>query len=291
MRYKDYEGPVEVLVNQKLDEIEEKEHVFILHAVESGSRAWGFASPDSDYDVRFIYVREPKEYLKLQQARDVIEWELDETLDINGWDLQKALRQYHRSNATLFEWANSPVVYRTTKMWKEIHEKASPYFAVKSSLYHYYGTAKKNYLEYLTGEEVNYKKYFYVIRPILACKWIEERKCPPPVLFSELLEAELPEPREGTCISGDIQDSAYKSGEIRAAVEQLLEIKARMPESGCGPRVDVLNHFIEAEIVHFKEMTDHLPDDRKEEWEPLNEIFYRLCFGGLADTEEERKNS
>lgn len=278
MRYKDFEGPVEALVNQKLDEVEEKEHVFILHAVESGSRAWGFASPDSDYDVRFIYVREPKEYLKLQQARDVIEWELDETLDINGWDLQKALRQYHRSNATLFEWANSPVVYRTTDVWKEIHEKASPYFAVKSALYHYYGTAKKNYLEYLTGEEVNYKKYFYVIRPILACKWIEERKCPPPVLFSELLE-------------GNLSNTNEKNVEIRAAVDQLLEIKMQMPESGCGPRVEVLNHFIEGEIAHFKEMTEHLPDDRKEEWEPLNEIFYRLCFGGLTDTEEERKNS
>ena len=93
MRYKDFEGTLEELVEQKLQEIEEKEHVRILHAVESGSRSWGFASPDSDYDVRFIYVRRPEDYLKLEPARDVIEWELDETLDINGWDLQKALRQ------------------------------------------------------------------------------------------------------------------------------------------------------------------------------------------------------
>lgn len=271
MRYKEFEGPVEELVNRKLDEIEKNENVFILHAVESGSRAWGFASPDSDYDVRFIYMRRAEDYLKLQPIRDVIEWELDETLDINGWDLQKALRQYHRSNATLFEWANSPVVYRTTEVWKNIHEKASPYFAVKSSLYHYYGTAKKNFLEYLTGEEVNYKKYFYVIRPVLACLWIEEKQCPPPVLFSELLEAEL----------GERGANGVRTDGIRAAIEALLKIKAQMPESGCGPRVELLNHFIEAEIAHFKEVTDHLPDDRKEEWEPLNELFYQLCMGEL----------
>lgn len=180
MRYKDFEGTLEELVEQKLQEIEEKEHVRILHAVESGSRSWGFASPDSDYDVRFIYVRRPEDYLKLEPARDVIEWELDETLDINGWDLQKALRQYHRSNSTLFEWANSPVVYRTTEEWRQIHQAASVYFSEKAAMYHYYGTAKSNFLEFLQGDTVKYKKYFYVIRPVLACKWIEEHACPPP---------------------------------------------------------------------------------------------------------------
>ena len=88
MRYKDFEGTLEELVEQKLQEIEEKEHVRILHAVESGSRSWGFASPDSDYDVRFIYVRRPEDYLKLEPARDVIEWELDETLP----DIRQAKR-------------------------------------------------------------------------------------------------------------------------------------------------------------------------------------------------------
>ena len=79
------------IINKKLKEIEEKENIKILLAVESGSRAWGFASSDSDYDVRFIYVRNQKEYLRLNDIRDVIEWQLDETLDINGWDIKKAL--------------------------------------------------------------------------------------------------------------------------------------------------------------------------------------------------------
>ena len=109
-------------IQEKLQEIEEKEQVKILHAVESGSRAWGFASPDSDYDVRFIYRREPGEYLRLESVRDTIEWQLDEVLDINGWDIKKTLQQFHRGNATLFEWSNSPIVYKTTEEWHQIYE-------------------------------------------------------------------------------------------------------------------------------------------------------------------------
>lgn len=91
------------IIQKNLDEIEKAEHVRIIHCVESGSRAWGFASPDSDYDVRFIYVRPKEYYLKLEKTKDVIEWQLDDTLDINGWDIQKALRLLHKSNPTLFE--------------------------------------------------------------------------------------------------------------------------------------------------------------------------------------------
>lgn len=80
------------IINEKLNEIEKKENIKILLAIESGSRAWGFASPDSDYDVRFIYVRDKKDYLRINEVRDVIEWQLDETLDINGWDIKKALQ-------------------------------------------------------------------------------------------------------------------------------------------------------------------------------------------------------
>ena len=102
---------MEELIKSKLKEIEEKENIKILHCVESGSRAWGFASPDSDYDVRFIYVRPKEFYLRLDKTRDVIEWQLDDTLDINGWDLSKALSLLYKSNPTLFEWNSSPIVY------------------------------------------------------------------------------------------------------------------------------------------------------------------------------------
>lgn len=147
-------------IEQKLLEIEKKEKVKILHAVESGSRAWGFASPDSDYDVRFIYVRRKEDYLRLNESKDVIEWQLDEVLDINGWDLKKALIQFRKGNATLFEWSNSPIVYKTTEQWKKIYEEVREYFSVKAAAYHYYGTANNTYKKYLQEELIKYKKYF-----------------------------------------------------------------------------------------------------------------------------------
>ena len=130
----------------KLKEIEEKEQIKVLHAVESGSRAWGFASLDSDYDVRVLDIRPMRYYLELQPKKDFIEWELNETLDINGWDLSKTLQHFHKSNATLFEWANAPIVYKTSPEWERIYQTAKKYFSCKSAMYHYYGTAKKNYI-------------------------------------------------------------------------------------------------------------------------------------------------
>jgi len=242
------------LIIVKLTEIEQAENVRIIHAVESGSRAWGFASPDSDYDVRFIYVRPKEFYLKLEKTRDVIEWQLDETLDINGWDLQKTLRLLHSSNPTLFEWNSSPIIYKTTGAWNEISQEISNYFSAKSGLYHYLSTANSNYREFLKGESVKLKKYFYVVRPLLACKWILDRKCPPPMLFSELMEAEL-EP------------------DIRPIIEDLLLLKMNTPEMGESRRIDKLNDYIDENLVSLKAAIDALPTERKAEWHKLNELF------------------
>ena len=162
------------LINEKLKEIEKREKIKILHCVESGSRAWGFASPDSDYDVRFIYLREKEFYLRLEDTRDVIEWQLDDTLDINGWDVKKALALLYKSNPTLFEWNLSPIVYKTTDEWQEISKIINEYFVQKSGVYHYLSTAKSNYREYLKGEIVRCKKYFYVLP--LACVQMDFRQ-------------------------------------------------------------------------------------------------------------------
>lgn len=178
---------------EKLKEIETVENVKILLAVESGSRAWGFESPDSDYDVRFIYTRPLDEYLRLDSQKDIIEWQLDDVLDINGWDLNKSLIQFRKGNATLFEWSNSPICYLLTPEWDTIYNVAKSYFSAKAGIYHYYGTAKNTFSSYLQDEKVKYKKYFYALRPLLACKYIEEYNCPPPVLFDELLKLNLPD--------------------------------------------------------------------------------------------------
>lgn len=116
------QGDIKKQILDKLEEIETRENVRVLYAVESGSRAWGVESPDSDYDVRFIYLRPKDDYLRLDEIRDIIEWQLDDILDINGWDIKKTLIQFHKGNATLFEWANSPVVYKTTALWQGIYE-------------------------------------------------------------------------------------------------------------------------------------------------------------------------
>lgn len=258
MRYENSGGTVEELVLLKIREIEEKEHVKVLHAVESGSRAWGVASPDSDYDVRFIYVRDKAFYLRLRDTKDFIDWELNEVLDINGWDLKKALRHFHKSNATLFEWSQSPITYYTTEGWNKLyHQVACAYFSCKSAMYHYYGTANKNYHEYLLDDMVKYKKYFYVLRPLLACKWIEDKKCPPPVLFDELFHSVLED-------------------DIKASVEDLLSKKVKMSETDKAPRIEKINQYIIDKLAYYKIMLESMEDDRKPDWEPLEKAFIDL---------------
>ena len=167
---------MENIIQQKLKEIEEIEKVKIIMAVESGSRAWGFASPDSDYDVRFVYVRRLQDYLRLEKTKDVIEWQLDDVLDISGWDLKKALQLMHDSNPSIFEWCASPIVYKNSAAFKELKKIQKMYYSRKKNLYHYWHMASNNYQAYLQGEEVRIKKYFYVIRPLLAAKWIVDKK-------------------------------------------------------------------------------------------------------------------
>lgn len=244
-------------IDQKLLEIEKKENVKILYAVESGSRAWGFASPDSDYDVRFIYVRRKEDYLMLNESRDVIEWQLDEVLDINGWDLKKALKQFHKGNATLFEWSNSPIVYKTTKLWKQIYNEAKNYFSVRVAAYHYYGTANSTFSKFLQEESVKYKKYFYALRPLLAGKYIQEYKCPPLVLFDDLMKLDIPK-------------------DLHNGIVELLEIKKKSDEREEGIQIQVIRDFIADEIIRQKAYVDSIVDDRKCEWKELNDVFQQI---------------
>ena len=238
----------------ELDGIEQQYGVRILHAVETGSRAWGFASPDSDYDVRFVYVRPARDYLRLDALRDVIEWKQDEVLDISGWDLQKALKQFARGNASLFEWCESPVVYKTTDEWKRISETAKAWFSEKSAIHHYYGTAWKTWNGHLQGDTVRYKKYFYALRPLLAAQYIERFHTAPPVLFDELLQMEM--------------DPA-----LRAAIEDLLEKKKHTTEAEQHPQIPVIQAFIREELPQQKMISHALRDDRNDDLTELNNCF------------------
>ena len=246
---------------EQIRKIEQQNNVRVLHAVESGSRAWGFASPDSDYDVRFVYVRPAADYLRLDTPRDVIEWQLDEVLDINGWDLQKALRQFARGNATLFEWSESPVVYKTTDEWKKIRQTAKDYFSEKAAIHHYYGTAMKTWSEYLQEDTVRYKKYFYALRPLLAAQYIERFHAVPPVLFDDLLKMEM--------------DPALKE-----AIDDLVEKKKVTTEGEQNPQIPVIRTFIQEELQKQKAISDALPDDRNNNWTMINNCFAEMI--GIA---------
>lgn len=245
---------MEALIKSKLREIEVRENIQILHCIESGSRAWGFASPDSDYDVRFIYVRPKEFYLRLDKTRDVIEWQLDDTLDINGWDVSKALQLLYKSNPTLLEWNSSPIVYKTTDEWKTISSVINNYFVAKSGLYHYLSTAKSNYREYLKGETVRLKKYFYVLRPLLACKWILSEGTPPPMLFSELMDKYLDE-------------------SIKSDVLKLLDLKMNNPEIAEGKRFDMVNEYLDRNIIEIEQQIEKIPSSHERSWDELNELF------------------
>lgn len=242
------------LIVQKLKEIEKENNVRILLAVESGSRAWGFASPDSDYDVRFIYVRPKEDYLRLETVRDVIELPIDDTLDINGWDLRKTLRLLYRSNPTLFEWFSSPIVYTETPFADRLRAVMTDYYLQKNSLYHYLSMAERNYREYLKGDVVRAKKYFYVLRPVLACRWILGRHTPPPMKFCDLAEAELP-------------------SELAEDVRRLLELKIMSPEIKEIPRIDAINGFLDEQIGTIKDILVRMTDERGRDMEKLDELF------------------
>lgn len=248
---------------EKLAEIEQKENVKVLYAVESGSRAWGVESPDSDYDVRFVYIRTKEDYLSLQEKRDVIEWQLDEVLDINGWDLRKTLIQFRKGNATLFEWANSPVVYKTTDVWEQIREVGKKYFSKKVALYHYYGTANSTFGQFLQSDVVKYKKYIYALRPLLACKYIEQYETIPPVKFEDLLKQSLPQ-------------------ELVDEIQTMLEIKAKSDEKDLNPRMPVIHNYIQEEIRRYEQISKEMEDDRSGDWSALEQIFLEVLQGGMV---------
>lgn len=243
-----------ILVPKKLQEIEKEYNVTILLAVESGSRAWGFASPDSDFDVRFIYKRPKNEYLKLNTDRDVIELPVDDTWDVNGWDLDKTLKLLFKSNPTLFEWINSPLCYYKTDFTDKIKPVLNEYFSVKNTVYHYLNTARNNMMIYLSGEKIHPKKYFYALRPVLACLWVLEHQTPPPVLFSELTKTMLPD-------------------NLLPSLDYLLDIKMNNPEKAEIAPVRDIDEFLRQHIEEIDKAMESLQRREYKSWDLLNEFF------------------
>lgn len=237
----------------KLKEIEKREHVKIIYAIESGSRAWGFESIDSDYDVRFIYVREKEDYLCLDEKSDVIELPIDEVFDISGWDIKKALKLLYKSNPSLLEWFASPIVYKETKEASYIGEVIPLYFSQKKS-YHHYQNMAKTLLKYMNKEKVPVKKYLYILRCILSSQYIVHNKKQPPIEIEKLIECELP-------------------NELREDINQLLMIKKNSNEKQYVDHISSLDEFI---VNSLQERDTSSLVDGESSWELLNEVFRKV---------------
>ncbi|SHM91895.1 hypothetical protein SAMN05216593_104337 [Pseudomonas asturiensis] len=217
-------------VLNELARIERERNVTVLYACESGSRAWGFASTDSDYDVRFVYVEKPEWFVQVDSGRDVIERPLDDELDVSGWELRKTLGLLRKSNPTLLEWLDSPLVYRSeTEATARLRALAEAFYSPPAARHHYLSMARKNFRGYLQGESVRFKKYFYVLRPLLAVRWIDQGRGRPPMTFAELL-------------------STVDDPLLLDEVSELLVLKRSADEAAYGPRRPALHAFIAAEL-------------------------------------------
>ncbi|WP_028223178.1 nucleotidyltransferase domain-containing protein [Paraburkholderia oxyphila] len=223
---------VRARVLAELADIERRHDVTVLFACESGSRGWGFASPDSDYDVRFVYAHRRDWYLRVEPQRDVIERPLDDVLDVSGWELRKALQLLHRSNPTLLEWLDSPVVYREDARWTpRLKSLASAFFSPLRGRHHYLSMAKKNFRGYLQGDTVRFKKYLYVLRPLLAARYVDMGLGMPPTRFADL-------------VAGTVHDPA-----VLAELDALVELKMRAGEGEYGPRRPAIHALIESMLA------------------------------------------
>jgi predicted nucleotidyltransferase len=223
-------------IGRKLDAIACEEGIRILLAVESGSRAWGFHSPDSDYDVRFLYARPVNDYLSLQPVRDVIERPIDaDDLDVGGWDLAKALKLVARGNAVVSEWLSSPIIYQETPDFRPLFEPlARDWQALHGDVAHYFGLARRQWGSFIEGRtEVRLKKYFYVIRPAVTLHWLREGNTgTPPMNLPKLLEnVRLPD----------------------ATAEALIDLQARKQTAsetvGVGARIPAIDAYVREQMT------------------------------------------
>ena len=204
---------IEKDIQEHLTEIELKHDVSIIAAIESGSRAWGFPSPDSDYDVRFIYAHAKDWYIQLAPERDVIEVPINPVLDISGWDVRKAMNLANSGNAVVQEWLTSPIVYRQHDvLFPILQQLAASTFNAKA-IYHHYFSMANGMLEDVSGEQVKLKRFFYFARATLSALWVLEKQAMPPIEFHELLFG--------------LTDNA----QVVAAFKGLIEAKSKLGEA------------------------------------------------------------
>jgi len=243
-------------IKKELLRLEHLHDIKILYACESGSRAWGFASTDSDWDVRYIYVHRLDWYLKIDEKKDSQEEILPNDIDLAGWELKKALRLFRKSNPPMLEWLRSPIVYLDQfSTADKLRALMKDYFNPKSCLHHYLHMAEGNYQAYLLKEIVRIKKYFYVLRPILACDWILQTNTMAPVEFDKLLESQV------------------KEQNVKTEIQKLLTRKMAGEELNEEPKIEILNDFLDRKIKFYNKYVNSIEKSDPPETARLDSLF------------------
>jgi predicted nucleotidyltransferase len=249
----------EKIIN-RLHEIEKEHDIKILFACESGSRAWGFASPDSDYDIRFVYKRKKETYLSLREYNDTLEFAILEDLDFSGWDMKKFLQHFAKSNGVMFEWLQSPIVYYKSGNFPELClSMMNAYFIPRATMHHYLGLAKKTYFEIKENSNAKIKKYFYVLRPLLAAIWIYKYETIPAMEFQKLI------------------DKSQISDAFKNEIYSLKILKEKSDESVFIKRLELLEKMIDEQLSICEEMVGHQKNQHNDLTE-LNNLFYSIVM-------------
>ena len=243
------------LITGELLALEKKENIKILFAVESGSRAWGFESKDSDYDVRFVYVRPLEWYMSISRRKDTLEVMINEDLDFAGWDLNKALELLAKSNQPLGEWLNSSIVYMNRdNSISEFSELFDKYLRENALVYHYLSMASKDLETLREKKEIKLKKYFYMLRSLLASKWVMTYHEKPPILLSKLL-------------------ALTENKEVLNETDKLLEMKKAGNESTKIIGNEIINEFIFDTKKEVEEMVKNIPNSKNTDLKFLDRFF------------------
>ena len=238
-------------IQAKLDAAEREHDVKVLYAIESGSRGWGFASEDSDFDVRFIYVHKPEWYLGVapEEKRDVLELGIEMTpvgeLDINGWELRKALKLFRLSNPPLLEWLSSPLVYREAGTLAAFLRNAAPSCTSPIRTWHHYRSLMEKSRARYWEKKASTKAWFYLLRPLLAMRWIELGKGVPPMRFDRLMD-------------GVIVDAA-----LREELDALVEAKRQGGEQDGFTPPPLTDAFVSGEWNRLEQSAPTLPTERQ----------------------------
>jgi predicted nucleotidyltransferase len=245
-------------IERLLREVEETREVEILYACESGSRAWGFASPDSDYDIRFLYRRSYDDQFRVLSGSDSIDLPLVDELDPGGWDLRKSLRLLSKSNGALLEWLHSPIVYRCREAFHtDLIELAQDHFSSRALAHHYRGMAVQVVQGSLVGGDPSGKAYLYALRALLCARHLVQTGKVPPVEFCRLIEGE--------------------EGPVFEAIDGLRRWKEQAKESDSPGRIAVVDHFLETGIAELTLQIEDLPREVPPQ-EPFD-VVYRRWMG------------